>query len=76
MTSSPLTATKGDSMKQPKFRRAALALMVGLGLATGAVQAQDKAINLKFSSWVPGQHALNPSLKDWGKASRPPRAVR
>ena len=52
-------------MRPTPLRRAALALLLGLGLVTGT-QAQDKAVNLKFSSWVPGQHALNPSLKAWG----------
>ncbi|MEY4284576.1 MAG: hypothetical protein RL111_1251 [Pseudomonadota bacterium] len=58
-------------MSSTPFQRLALPLLstllmsVGLGLS-GQAQAQDKAVNLKFSSWVPGQHALNPSLKAWG----------
>jgi TRAP-type C4-dicarboxylate transport system substrate-binding protein len=43
----------------------ALGLLVALGLS--AAQAQDKTFNLKFSSWVPPAHPLNPSLIEWGK---------
>jgi TRAP-type C4-dicarboxylate transport system substrate-binding protein len=32
---------------------------------TGAVQAQDKPVQLKLSSWVPAQHPLNPALQAW-----------
>src|ERR1700679_1884528 len=39
-----------------------------LALACGVqAHAQDKEYNLKFSSWVPPQHPLNPSLIEWGK---------
>ncbi len=44
---------------------AALGLLVTLGLAPS--QAQDKTFELKFSSWVPPAHPLNPSLIAWGK---------
>ena len=44
---------------------AALGLLVTLGLAPS--QAQDKTFDLKFSSWVPPAHPLNPSLIAWGK---------
>jgi TRAP-type C4-dicarboxylate transport system substrate-binding protein len=33
--------------------------------ATFAVQAQDKPVNLKISTWIPAQHPLNPSLQAW-----------
>jgi TRAP-type C4-dicarboxylate transport system substrate-binding protein len=36
-------------------------------LSTG-VQAQDKSVMLKLSSWVPAQHALNPALQAWGES--------
>jgi TRAP-type C4-dicarboxylate transport system substrate-binding protein len=42
---------------------AALALLLMPGLAA----AQDKTFDLKFSSWVPPAHPLNPSLIAWGK---------
>ena len=34
-------------------------------LAAATVQAQDKPVTLKLSSWVPAQHALNPALQAW-----------
>jgi TRAP-type C4-dicarboxylate transport system substrate-binding protein len=34
-------------------------------LACAAVQAQDKPVLLKLSSWVPAQHPLNPALQAW-----------
>jgi TRAP-type C4-dicarboxylate transport system substrate-binding protein len=37
------------------------------GLSAG-VQAQDKNVMLKLSSWVPAQHALNPALQAWGES--------
>lgn len=37
-------------------------------LSLGAVQAQDKPVNLKLASWVPAQHALNPALIAWGES--------
>ena len=39
-------------------------------LAGAAVQAQDKPVNLKLSSWVPAQHPLNPSLSAWAEDIR------
>ena len=36
-----------------------------LALAGGLVQAQDKPVAMKLSSWVPAQHALNPALQAW-----------
>ncbi len=48
-----------------RFLFAAAALLVTLGLAPA--QAQDKTFDLKFSSWVPPAHPLNPSLIAWGK---------
>jgi len=37
-------------------------------LATGTAHAQDKPVMLRFSSWVPAQHPLNPSLIAWGES--------
>lgn len=45
--------------------RAILALSAVLALGAAPVQAQDKPVNLKMSSWVPQQHPLNPSLQAW-----------
>ena len=39
-----------------------------LAFSLGAVQAQDKPVALKFASWVPAQHALNPALVAWGES--------
>lgn len=36
-------------------------------LAFTPVQAQDKPVMLRFSSWVPAQHPLNPALVAWGE---------
>jgi TRAP-type C4-dicarboxylate transport system substrate-binding protein len=36
-------------------------------LAAASVQAQDKPVMLKLSSWVPAQHALNPALQAWAE---------
>jgi TRAP-type C4-dicarboxylate transport system substrate-binding protein len=44
---------------------AAVALLSVLGLLPAA--AQDKTFQLKFSSWVPPAHPLNPSLIAWGQ---------
>ncbi len=46
-----------------RFPLAAVAAAVTL--AAGLVQAQDKPVALKLSSWVPAQHALNPALQAW-----------
>lgn len=40
-------------------------LALAAALACMAVQAQDKPVALKLSSWVPAQHALNPALIAW-----------
>jgi TRAP-type C4-dicarboxylate transport system substrate-binding protein len=47
------------------FQPTAAALAAALALAAGAVQAQDKPVTIKMSSWVPAQHPLNPSLQAW-----------
>ena len=39
-----------------------------LAFSLGAAQAQDKPVALKFASWVPAQHALNPALVAWGES--------
>jgi TRAP-type C4-dicarboxylate transport system substrate-binding protein len=36
-------------------------------LAFGSAHAQDKPVQLKLSSWVPAQHALNPALQAWAE---------
>jgi TRAP-type C4-dicarboxylate transport system substrate-binding protein len=43
----------------------ALSLLLALGLSQAA--AQDKEVRLKFSSWVPPAHPLNPALIAWGQ---------
>ena len=44
---------------------ALIAICAALALGTPAVQAQDKAVQIKLSSWVPAQHPLNPALQAW-----------
>jgi len=46
---------------------AARTLALAAALACMAVQAQDKPVALKLSSWVPAQHALNPALIAWAE---------
>ena len=48
-----------------RFLLAALGLLFVLGSPPAG--AQDKEFQLKFSSWVPPAHPLNPSLIAWGK---------
>jgi TRAP-type C4-dicarboxylate transport system substrate-binding protein len=43
----------------------AATLAVAALVSAGAVQAQN--VNLKLSSWVPAQHALNPALAAWAE---------
>lgn len=47
------------------FLPIAVAVAATLAFATGAATAQDKPVQLKLSSWVPAQHALNPALQAW-----------
>ena len=42
-------------------------LAATLLLAAMPTLAQDKAVTLKMSSWVPPAHPLNPSFKAWGE---------
>ena len=49
------------------FKLSLTASVVALSIAS-AVQAQDKPVMLKLSSWVPAQHALNPALQAWGES--------
>lgn len=44
-----------------------LACSAALLLAASAVQAQDKPVALKLSSWVPAQHPLNPAFQAWAE---------
>jgi TRAP-type transport system periplasmic protein len=46
------------------FRVATLAFAATLACG---VQAQDKPVMLKMSSWVPSQHPLNPALVAWAE---------
>lgn len=50
-------------MKTQRTRLAAVAV----ALATAAFGAQAQ-VNVKLSSWVPAQHALNPALQAWGES--------
>ena len=45
--------------------RWALALLAVLGMGAPAAHAQDKAVNLRISLWVPPSHPLVQSIKDW-----------
>jgi TRAP-type C4-dicarboxylate transport system substrate-binding protein len=47
------------------FALTAAALAAAIAFTAAPVQAQDKPVNLKLSSWVPAQHALNPALQAW-----------
>jgi TRAP-type C4-dicarboxylate transport system substrate-binding protein len=49
------------------FHLTTAALAAGLLLAAPALQAQDKPVQLKLSSWVPAQHPLNPALQAWAE---------
>ena len=49
---------------RPALRSIAVAALL---CAAAAAQAQDKPVMLKLSSWVPAQHALNPSLIAWAE---------
>lgn len=49
---------------RPALRSIACAALL---CAAAAAQAQDKPVMLKLSSWVPAQHALNPSLIAWAE---------
>jgi TRAP-type C4-dicarboxylate transport system substrate-binding protein len=49
-------------MSMPRF-----AVALSAALLTLAAHAQDKPVMLKLSSWVPAQHALNPSLQAWAE---------
>lgn len=53
-----------------KLSRHALASAAATVLALAAIpaQAQDKPVQLRFSSWVPSQHPLNPALIAWGES--------
>ena len=46
------------------MRRLAMCVFA-FALAAGGAAAQDKAVQLKMSSWVPPQHPLNPALAAW-----------
>ena len=55
------------NFRRTSFKLSLSTSLVALTLAS-AVQAQDKAVMLKLSSWVPAQHALNPALQAWGES--------
>jgi TRAP-type C4-dicarboxylate transport system substrate-binding protein len=48
-------------------RLSSRAFVIAALLGCAAAHAQDKAVNLKMSSWVPAQHPLNPSLIAWAE---------
>ena len=45
----------------------ALACVAAMVVTAAPAQAQDKPVQLKLSSWVPAQHALNPALIAWAE---------
>jgi len=49
------------------MRLSCLALLICAVLVAATVQAQDKPVTLKLSSWVPMQHPLNPALQAWAE---------
>ena len=58
---------KANRQSRPSRRMATslAAATAALALIAPAVQAQDKPVQLKLSSWVPAQHPLNPALQAW-----------
>jgi TRAP-type C4-dicarboxylate transport system substrate-binding protein len=42
-------------------------LIAVLAVLSFGVQAQDKTVQFKLSSWVPPKHPLNPALQAWGE---------
>jgi TRAP-type C4-dicarboxylate transport system substrate-binding protein len=63
MAPDSLSCTREES--NAVFHRIAIAILFMLCM-TG-VQAQDKTVQLKLSSWVPPAHPLNPALQAWGE---------
>src|SRR5262245_35554228 len=53
--------------RHPMFVVVRRALLLCAVLAAATVQAQDKQVTLKLSSWVPMQHPLNPALQAWAE---------
>src|SRR5882672_3913300 len=49
------------------MRLSCRALLICAVLVLATVQAQDKPVTLKLSSWVPMQHPLNPALQAWAE---------
>ncbi len=58
-----------QSLHQQAVTAGAIAA-TALALASSPVQAQDKPVMFRFSSWVPAQHPLNPSLIAWGESMK------
>jgi TRAP-type C4-dicarboxylate transport system substrate-binding protein len=56
---------KKIQLSRPALRHTVLACAAALSLAAVGVQAQDKPVALKLSSWVPAAHPLNPALQAW-----------
>lgn len=56
-----------QSLRQQAVTAGAIATTALLLAATPA-QAQDKPVMFRFSSWVPAQHPLNPTLIAWGES--------
>lgn len=55
---------------QLNIKKLAAACAVAVLCAASPAQAQDKAVNFRFSSWVPAQHPLNPALIAWGESMK------
>ena len=53
------------TISRSALRQGAIALAAFA--CAGAALAQDKPVQLKLSSWVPAQHALNPALAAWAE---------
>jgi TRAP-type C4-dicarboxylate transport system substrate-binding protein len=63
-----LTPTPVRRAARPGLLHAVGAACAAVALLAGApAQAQDKAVQLKLSSWVPAQHPLNPALIAWAE---------
>ena len=48
-----------------KARLSMICIAATFVLCTAVVQAEDKPIQIRLSTWVPAQHPLNPALQAW-----------
>jgi len=63
----PTQTTARRTARPGALRAIGAACAVAALLAGVPAHAQDKAVQLKLSSWVPAQHPLNPALIAWAE---------